>query len=85
MPVEAGGGFDVSSGGTGHVEAVQVHYDPSRVTYKALLDVFWRHVDPTDPGGQFVDRGSQYRTAIFCHNEEQKRLAEQSRNEYLEK
>ena len=72
---------DVSSGGTGHVEAVQVHYEPSRVTYKALLDVFWRHVDPTDPGGQFADRGSQYRTAIFYHNEEQRRLAEQSREE----
>lgn len=72
---------DVSSGGTGHVEAVQVHYDPSRVTYKALMDVFWRHVDPTDPGGQFVDRGSQYRAAIFWHNDEQRRLAEQSREE----
>jgi peptide methionine sulfoxide reductase msrA/msrB len=72
---------EVSSGGTGHVEAVQVRYDPARVTYKALLDVFWRHVDPTDPGGQFVDRGSQYRTAIFYHNEEQRQLAEQSREE----
>jgi peptide methionine sulfoxide reductase msrA/msrB len=67
---------DVSSGGTGHVEAVQVHYDPSKVTYKALLEVFWRHVDPTDPGGQFVDRGSQYRGVIFYQDEEQKRLAE---------
>jgi len=71
----------VSSGETGHVEAVQVSYDPSKVTYKAILDIFWRHIDPTDPGGQFADRGSQYRTAIFYHNEEQKMLAEQSKEE----
>ena len=70
---------EVSMGGTGHVEAVQVHYDPTRITYRELLDVFWRHVDPTDPGGQFVDRGSQYRSAIFYHDEQQKMLAEQSR------
>jgi peptide methionine sulfoxide reductase msrA/msrB len=61
------------------VEAVQVLYDPEKVDYKALLDVFWRHVDPTDPDGQFVDRGRQYGTAIFYHDEEQKRLAEESR------
>jgi len=71
----------VSSGESGHVEAVQVHYDPSKVTYKAILDIFWRHIDPTDPGGQFADRGSQYRTAIFYHNKEQKVLAEQSKEE----
>ena len=71
----------VSAGGTGHVEAVQVFYDPEKVTYKQLLDVFWRHVDPTDPGGQFVDRGSQYRTVIFYHNDRQKRLAEESKRE----
>jgi peptide methionine sulfoxide reductase msrA/msrB len=70
---------EVSEGGTGHVEAVQVHYDPQKVTYEDLLDVFWRHVDPTDPGGQFVDRGSQYRTVIFYHNETQRRLAEESK------
>jgi peptide methionine sulfoxide reductase msrA/msrB len=75
---------EVSSGDTGHLEAVQVIYDPARVSYGRLLDVFWRHVDPTDPGGQFVDRGSQYRTAIFYHDEEQKRVAEQSKEE-LEK
>jgi peptide methionine sulfoxide reductase msrA/msrB len=75
---------EVSAGGTGHVEAVQVLYDPKKVTYKELLDVFWRHVDPTDQGGQFADRGSQYRTVIFYHDEEQKRLAEQSKKE-LEK
>ena len=71
----------VSSGGTGHLEAVQVVYDSSIVTYSGLLDVFWRHVDPTDSGGQFVDRGSQYRTAIFYHNEEQRRLAQKSKED----
>jgi len=72
---------EVSTGGTGHVEAVQVLYDPTRITYRELLDVFWRHVDPTDPGGQFVDRGSQYRSAIFYHDDEQRRLAQESREE----
>jgi peptide methionine sulfoxide reductase msrA/msrB len=70
---------EVSSGTTGHVEAVQVYYDPAKVTYGQLLDYFWRHVDPTDPGGQFVDRGAQYRSVIFYHNEEQKRLGERSK------
>ena len=70
---------EVSSGTTGHVEAVQVYFDPAKITYTELLDYFWRHVDPTDGGGQFVDRGSQYRSVIFYQNEEQKRLAEQSR------
>ncbi len=69
----------VSSGDTGHLEAVQVVYDPSKIGYEELLDVFWRHVDPTDPGGQFVDRGGQYGTAVFYHDEEQKRLAEASK------
>jgi peptide methionine sulfoxide reductase msrA/msrB len=72
---------EVSRGLTGHLEAVQVHYDPARITYRELLDVFWRHIDPTDPGGQFVDRGSQYKTAVFYHDEEQRKLAEQSREE----
>ncbi|PKN64588.1 MAG: methionine sulfoxide reductase [Deltaproteobacteria bacterium HGW-Deltaproteobacteria-15] len=70
---------EVSAGKTGHVEAVQVLYDPEKVSYGELLDVFWRHVDPTDPAGQFVDRGSQYRSAIFYHDEEQRRLAEESK------
>ncbi|MGW8272221.1 MAG: peptide-methionine (S)-S-oxide reductase MsrA [Thermodesulfovibrionales bacterium] len=70
---------EVSAGSTGHVEAVEVTYEPSRVTYPQLLDVFWRQIDPTDPGGQFVDRGSQYRAAIFYHSEEQRILAEKSR------
>jgi peptide methionine sulfoxide reductase msrA/msrB len=69
----------VSAGGTGHLESVKVIYDPSKVSYEQLLDYFWRHVDPTDPGGQFVDRGSQYRSAIFYANETEKRLAEKSK------
>lgn len=72
---------EVSAGETGHVEAVQVIYDPAQITYSELLDVFWRQVDPTDPGGQFVDRGAQYRTAIFYQTVEQKRLAEKSKEE----
>ena len=70
---------EVSSGTTGHVEAIQVYYDPSEITYKELLDFFWKHVDPTDSDGQFVDRGLQYRSVIFYHDEEQKRLAEESK------
>jgi peptide methionine sulfoxide reductase msrA/msrB len=70
---------EVSLGGTGHAEAVQVHYDPDKITYPDLLDIYWRHVDPTDAGGQFVDRGSQYRPAIFYHDEDQKQLAGASR------
>jgi len=70
---------EVSSGGTGHAEAIQILYDPTKVTYAELLDVFWRQINPTDPGGQFADRGSQYRTAIFYHDEEQRRQAEASK------
>ena len=70
---------EVSGGTTGHREASQVYYDPNKVTYAQLLDVFWTHTNPTDAGGQFADRGEQYSTAIFYHNEEQKRIAEQSK------
>lgn len=70
---------EVTSGTTGHLEAVQVLYDPAKAGYEQLLDIFWRNVNPTDPGGQFVDRGSQYRTAIFYHDAEQQRLAEASK------
>jgi peptide methionine sulfoxide reductase msrA/msrB len=66
-------------GQKGYVEAVQVVYDPAKVSYQALLDYFWRHVDPTDPGGQFVDRGAEYRSVIFYHDPEQQRLAEASK------
>jgi len=72
---------EVCSGTTGHVEAIEVIFDPAEVTYPALLEVFWRHIDPTDSGGQFVDRGPQYRPVIFYHTEVQKRLAEASRAE----
>lgn len=74
---------EVSSGKTGHAEAVQITYDPSKVTYSELLEVFWRQIDPTDESGQFVDKGTQYRTAIFYHNEEQKGLAEKSKEELV--
>jgi peptide-methionine (S)-S-oxide reductase len=70
---------EVSSGGTGHAEAVQVVFDPAKIGYKAILDVFWRNVDPTTPNRQFCDVGTQYRTAIFYHDEAQKKLAEDSR------
>jgi peptide methionine sulfoxide reductase msrA/msrB len=70
---------DVSAGRTGHFEAVQITYDPSRIRYEDLLWIFWRQIDPTDEGGQFVDRGPQYRTAIFAHDAEQRRLAEASK------
>jgi peptide methionine sulfoxide reductase msrA/msrB len=71
-------------GQKGHVEAVQVVYDPAKVSYQELLDYFWRHVDPTDPGGQFADRGAQYRSVIFYHDAEQQRLAEASRQALTE-
>lgn len=66
----------VSSGGTGHTEAVQVYYDPQQITYEGLLQGLWRMMDPTDDQGQFVDRGTQYRPAIFYHNPEEKQKAE---------
>jgi peptide methionine sulfoxide reductase msrA/msrB len=69
----------VSEGGTGHTEAVQVTFDPKKVSYDKLLDVFWRSMDPTDGDGQFVDRGKQYRPGIFYHSEAQKKAAEASR------
>ena len=69
----------VSAGGTGHIESVKVIYDPEKITYEKLLEIFWRHVDPTDAGGQFVDRGSQYRSAIFYATEEERQLAEASK------
>ena len=65
----------------GHIEVVEIVFDPARVTYKELLDVYWRQVDPTDPGGQFVDRGHGYTTAVFYLDDEQRRLAEQSKTD----
>lgn len=70
---------DVKSGLSGHLEAVQIRFDPVIISYDKLLEIFWRHVDPTDDGGQFVDRGAQYRTAIFFHDDEQKAAAESSK------
>lgn len=70
---------EVSTGTTGHREAVQITYDPSKVSYADLLNVFWRQIDPTDPDGQFADRGPQYRTGIYYHDNEQKKLAEESK------
>lgn len=70
---------EVSSGTTGHYEAIQVIYDPEKVSYEKLLDVFWRQIDPTDAGGSFVDRGQQYTSAIFYHNDEQRHAAELSK------
>jgi len=75
---------EVSAGETGHVEAVQIIHDPSKISYSDLLDLFWKQVDPTDPNGQFVDRGPQYKTAIFYHSKEQKTLAEESKKELAE-
>lgn len=70
---------EVSSGTTGHAEAVEIVYDPAKVSYEELLEVFWVNVDPTDAKGQFCDRGSQYRSGIFYHSDEQRRLAEASK------
>jgi peptide-methionine (S)-S-oxide reductase len=71
---------EVSSGATGHAEAVEITYDPGKISYSRLLDIFWRNIDPTVKDAQFCDVGSQYRSAIFYHNEEQQRLAEASKN-----
>ena len=70
---------EVSTGTTGHLESVQVTYNPEKVTYEKLLDVFWTQIDPTDEEGQFADKGSRSRTAIFYHDDDQKRIAEASK------
>jgi methionine-S-sulfoxide reductase len=69
----------VSSGSTGHAEAIEIAYDPATVSYEQLLEIFWTNIDPTQLEGQFADVGSQYRTAIFYHDETQRRLAEASK------
>lgn len=71
---------EVSTGKTGHAEAIEITYDPQKISYNELLDVFWRNIDPTTENAQFADKGSQYRTAIFYHDQEQHRLAEQSKD-----
>lgn len=70
---------EVSSGKTGHAEAVEITYDPSKVTYSQLLSIYWSNIDPTDTGGQFTDRGTQYRSEIFYTDEEQHKLAQASK------
>jgi len=69
----------IGTGRTGHAEVVQVEYDPAKVSYAKLLEVFWRNIDPTQKDAQFCDQGSQYRSGVFYHDEEQKRLADASR------
>jgi peptide-methionine (S)-S-oxide reductase len=70
---------EVSGGGTGHAEAVQIIYDPARISYDELLNVFWHNIDPTNANGQFCDWGNQYRSEIYYHNAEQEKLAKQSK------
>jgi methionine-S-sulfoxide reductase len=72
---------EVCSGSTGHAEAVQIVFDSTKISYEDLLQVFWHNINPTDPYGQFADKGSQYRTAIFYHDEKQRELAEKSKKE----
>lgn len=69
----------VCAGGTGHLEAVQITFNPEIFPYEKLVDIYWTLIDPIDPGGQFYDRGESYTTAIFYHNEEQRIIAEQSK------
>jgi peptide-methionine (S)-S-oxide reductase len=71
----------VVSGGTGHLEAVQVTYDPAQISYEKLLDIYWHDIDPTDENGQFCDHGEQYTTAIFAHDPLQKTAAEASKEQ----
>jgi peptide-methionine (S)-S-oxide reductase len=87
VPGYTGGSFknpsyeQVSSGGTGHAEAVEIVYDPKQISYEKLLYVFWRNIDPVTRNRQFCDGGEQYRSAVFWHDEEQKKLAESTRKE----
>lgn len=71
----------VKSGTTGHYEVVQITFDPDIISYQTILNIYWQQIDPTDADGQFHDRGSSYRTAIFFHTEEQRRLAEESKED----
>ena len=72
---------EVSTGSTGHIEAIEITYDPSKVSYERLLEIFWRQIDPTDDTGQFADKGSQYVTAVFYADDAQKKAAEKSKKE----
>ncbi|MFC0189627.1 peptide-methionine (S)-S-oxide reductase MsrA [Fictibacillus aquaticus] len=75
---------EIKTGTTGHREVVQITFDPDQFPYEKLLDLYWPQIDPTDDGGQFIDRGTQYRTAIFYHNEKQRELAELSKQRVAE-
>jgi peptide-methionine (S)-S-oxide reductase len=75
---------EVSRGGTGHAEAIQIVYDPMRISYEELLNVFWHNIDPTNANGQFCDWGNQYRSSIFYHDAEQEHLAKQSKSALIE-
>ena len=75
---------EVSAGSTGHAESVEVTYDPSKITYEKLLEVFWHNVDPTQANGQFCDHGTQYRSAIFYKDETQRKAAEESKRQVEE-
>jgi peptide-methionine (S)-S-oxide reductase len=76
---------EVSAGGTGHAESIQIVYDPAKITYEKLLDVFWKNIDPTVKDQQFCDHGHQYRAAVFYHDDEQKRLAEASKEKVAQR
>ena len=76
---------EVCSGTTGHAEAIQVEFDPNRVTFQEVLEVFWRNIDPTTPNRQFCDVGTQYRTAVFYHDDTQRRIAEETKKEIEER
>ena len=75
---------DVSAGKTGYAEVVQVTFDPAKISYSRLLDIFWHNIDPTQANGQFCDHGKQYRSAIFYHDEAQRRLTEQTKKEFAD-
>ncbi|WP_130859964.1 peptide-methionine (S)-S-oxide reductase MsrA [Gracilibacillus phocaeensis] len=75
---------EVKTGTTGHFEAVQITYEPEIISYQQILDVYWPQIDPTDDGGQYMDRGPQYRTAIFYHDNKQKQLAEASKKKLID-
>ncbi len=75
--------MEVSSGQSGHVEAIEVYYDPNKISYQRLLDIYWRNIDPTVKDRQFCDSGPQYRSVIFYHNQEQERLAKESKEKLL--
>ncbi|MTI96193.1 MAG: peptide-methionine (S)-S-oxide reductase MsrA [Firmicutes bacterium] len=72
---------EVCAGNTGHREAIQITFDPAQINYKELLDTFWQQIDPTDPGGQFVDRGTSYKSAVYYHNQRQREIAEAGKQE----